>query len=980
MTRMKVIILLFIVLGYSIKAVQSKTSGVIEFPKIMWGDPMDPFYDNSDGKPVPHPQDFINIDSIGANLILSTIDPSSLSGSHPYQLDPLYNIYRMPVIIRPGRINSDHQEHNGCYNPDDPASMSFGWYFDGNVKRLGVVDNDGDTGWRPQILLDTYLLDQEVYVYGRDMYDELIDRNVIGYDRGISGELIFTTEDEQVHDPENPQSHNFLYRPTWKKNRREWREIYIRLKIKSNTDQVAGGNGEIVRINLWERMRWGSRNAEGFSLSEDISITTEDIRIQNAGNYSPGEYYWVETDSIYKNDPSNPEHPCIEVSTLSQNQALSGNKVLQMEVINASDGNEVYIDSIEIWEKPAYDLIYCKRFRDIPGSWAVEKYESYLDVCDMINGTGGWLQQVFELDLEGLIWGFDQPDVFRPRFTVYDALDSLIYHTPFGQRKYRLIAENVFWRDTDDNSLSDVHFTELPAQEYFDYADLNGESAGIINNQMLPWTGAFYSDSIQLQIDYLIGHYDPETCYGNGLKYMIGCANNADFTPWAMVQVHHERYSQGGTLRFRNPSNCEIALQTYLSLAFGVKGIGYFLYYSRPFSNPCVDDAKLIGVFQHNGIHWEAVDEFNSPGIKDSKFQLIRGLNAKIDILAPTLLPLKWQRNQCVTGVGNTLVFTDSLEYIDNVRLGGSQANIYSEICEFTLNSADIPCGEYFMITNRSIDSDVDPATIEVIINLASDFDSYFFLENMYSHDVIEYSDYHQGYFIDLNRGEGKLFRITDQYKWQGTIALQGDFSPAHRKLPLVIAPGTEVRIYNSDDIDRSSIILSDDEPGMVIDANFQYPVVFTQHYHTKAQESRGIGWDGIFYNDSVWDSSSVCFSEYLQLGDCSESENTWPEVSMPGSFELQFNYPNPFNSGTNIYFDLPVVSSVIIDIYNISGQRVSTIIDNIRNAGHQSVSWNGRASDGTVLSSGVYICKFQAVSQVTGEHYQSSRKILLVK
>lgn len=95
----------------------------------------------------------------------------------------------------------------------------------------------------------------------------------------------------------------------------------------------------------------------------------------------------------------------------------------------------------------------------------------------------------------------------------------------------------------------------------------------------------------------------------------------------------------------------------------------------------------------------------------------------------------------------------------------------------------------------------------------------------------------------------------------------------------------------------------------------------------------------------------------------------------IPQEFRLNQNYPNPFNPGTIISFDLPEDSNVKLSVYNILGQHVIQLSDEVLNAGYHSKTWN--ASN---LSGGVYLYELQAESVVSGQRYSSVRKMLLVK
>ncbi|MBD3233325.1 MAG: T9SS type A sorting domain-containing protein [candidate division Zixibacteria bacterium] len=79
-----------------------------------------------------------------------------------------------------------------------------------------------------------------------------------------------------------------------------------------------------------------------------------------------------------------------------------------------------------------------------------------------------------------------------------------------------------------------------------------------------------------------------------------------------------------------------------------------------------------------------------------------------------------------------------------------------------------------------------------------------------------------------------------------------------------------------------------------------------------------------------------------------------------PSSVSLIGNYPNPFNAQTSISFEIPAASDVKLDIYNIKGQRVSTLVNGRIDAGKHTVSWD--ASD---YSSGVYFYNLSAGDKV---------------
>ncbi len=97
------------------------------------------------------------------------------------------------------------------------------------------------------------------------------------------------------------------------------------------------------------------------------------------------------------------------------------------------------------------------------------------------------------------------------------------------------------------------------------------------------------------------------------------------------------------------------------------------------------------------------------------------------------------------------------------------------------------------------------------------------------------------------------------------------------------------------------------------------------------------------------------------------------PDV-LPKAFALLPNYPNPFNPETFIRFALPKASRVCIEIYNIQGQLVQTLLDQDMAPGWQQIVWNGLNESGSQIGSGVYLLHFKA-----GE-FQQVRKMSLVR
>ncbi|NQV41359.1 MAG: carboxypeptidase regulatory-like domain-containing protein [Candidatus Marinimicrobia bacterium] len=94
----------------------------------------------------------------------------------------------------------------------------------------------------------------------------------------------------------------------------------------------------------------------------------------------------------------------------------------------------------------------------------------------------------------------------------------------------------------------------------------------------------------------------------------------------------------------------------------------------------------------------------------------------------------------------------------------------------------------------------------------------------------------------------------------------------------------------------------------------------------------------------------------------------------IPTAYGLSQNYPNPFNPTTSIEFALPEASEVSLEIYNLLGQKVRTLVNGYVPAGYINTSWDGMDQNGKEISSGTYIYRLQTADQTF------SKKMVLMK
>jgi hypothetical protein len=85
----------------------------------------------------------------------------------------------------------------------------------------------------------------------------------------------------------------------------------------------------------------------------------------------------------------------------------------------------------------------------------------------------------------------------------------------------------------------------------------------------------------------------------------------------------------------------------------------------------------------------------------------------------------------------------------------------------------------------------------------------------------------------------------------------------------------------------------------------------------------------------------------------------------IPESFVLEQNYPNPFNPTTQIGYILSKDGFVQLDVYNIMGQHVRSLVNEYRQAGMYKIMWDGKDESGNIVQSGVYLYRLKTTNTV---------------
>ena len=170
-------------------------------------------------------------------------------------------------------------------------------------------------------------------------------------------------------------------------------------------------------------------------------------------------------------------------------------------------------------------------------------------------------------------------------------------------------------------------------------------------------------------------------------------------------------------------------------------------------------------------------------------------------------------------------------------------------------------------------------------------------------------------------------------------------------------------------------------------DQNFDPSILRTVKWHTKP-ESDAVKDQYWASPDNLWsdtpgDNSTVSPGKWAvdevvfttNLDDLPTAIDDQKQANnMPVDYKLDNAYPNPFNPTTTIQYSIPVSNNVKIEVYNIMGQKVRTLVNQYKTAGTYRVTWDAKDERGVKVSTGMYFYRMQA------SHFQTVKKVILMK
>ena len=200
--------------------------------------------------------------------------------------------------------------------------------------------------------------------------------------------------------------------------------------------------------------------------------------------------------------------------------------------------------------------------------------------------------------------------------------------------------------------------------------------------------------------------------------------------------------------------------------------------------------------------------------------------------------------------------------------------------------------------------------------------------------------------YLPLSNGSLEALRSTGDLKWSREVAAGSHLGPPTLAADGTVYVGSRRRIH-----------------ALAPDGSLQWD--YGVDANIRGQPV--IGTHGVLYFALA--DGSVC-----ALGSGETAVAGPAGAPLPADYALDQNVPNPFNSSTGLEFALPEPGQVQLAVYSLVGQRVATLVEEGREAGRYTITWDGRDDDGRSLATGVYLYRLRA-----GAH-TLTRKLLMLR
>ena len=112
---------------------------------------------------------------------------------------------------------------------------------------------------------------------------------------------------------------------------------------------------------------------------------------------------------------------------------------------------------------------------------------------------------------------------------------------------------------------------------------------------------------------------------------------------------------------------------------------------------------------------------------------------------------------------------------------------------------------------------------------------------------------------------------------------------------------------------------------------------------------------------------------DYVRVYEASSELSSQLET-IPNTYNLHYNYPNPFNPITTLCYFLPEQTHVTLTVYDLMGREINRLVNTTQDAGYKTIPWDGTDSYGRPVSAGLYLY------QIRTSNHTSVGKMALLK
>lgn len=208
-----------------------------------------------------------------------------------------------------------------------------------------------------------------------------------------------------------------------------------------------------------------------------------------------------------------------------------------------------------------------------------------------------------------------------------------------------------------------------------------------------------------------------------------------------------------------------------------------------------------------------------------------------------------------------------------------------------------------------------------------------------------------EGNYYISNLGDGRITKINTDGTQElfATIPATGQWKIGYLKFwkgSLFSSAISENKIYKTTLVGEVTVFAGDgeylDKDGIVPDVSFKNP------------NGMAVSGDTLFIISAINSTNKIRYA--MDLPSSIEEEIEKEQIH-----HLEINYPNPFNSATQIKYDINRGAFVQLKIYNSIGQLINTLVSSRQPAGNYSIQWNGNDANGNAMVSGIYFYELSA-------------------